>query len=90
MQGRKATLLKLTSTEIIDIKRQIHRRLGIPIRLQLIFHNGKLLTGKSKVDIEPFDNIHISIRGRGGMKKEGIYDYRFKESKESESNKQFK
>ncbi|XP_056016408.1 uncharacterized protein LOC125676565 isoform X2 [Ostrea edulis] len=70
MQGRKATFLKLTSTEIIDIKRQIHKSLRIPIRLQLIFHNGKLLTGKSKAKIEPFDNIHISIRGRGGMKRE--------------------
>ncbi len=53
---------------ICTLKDAIKTVEGIPRELQLLTHNGKLIKPSNVKNIQPGDNVHLIVRGRGGAK----------------------
>lgn len=55
------------STSLFELKEKIKKEMGIPTRLQLLLYNGKVLNQKCLLNFKPYENIHLLIKGKGGM-----------------------
>lgn len=54
-------------TSLFELQDKIKTEIGIPTRLQLLLYNGKLLNPNCLINFKPYENIHLLIKGKGGM-----------------------
>lgn len=54
-------------TTLFELQDKINTEMGIPARLQLLLYNGKVLNSKCLIGFKPYENIHLLIKGKGGM-----------------------
>lgn len=55
------------STSLFELKEKVKKEIGIPTRLQLLLYNGKVVNPKCLINLKPYENIHLLIKGKGGM-----------------------
>lgn len=60
------------STSLIDLKKKIKTKLGIPTDLQMLLHKGKVLNPRCPLRFTQYDTIHVLIKGKGGMQSSEI------------------
>lgn len=54
-------------TSLFELKEKVKKEIGIPTRLQLLLYNGKVVNQKCPINFKPYENIHLLIKGKGGM-----------------------
>ncbi|XP_062566125.1 sterile alpha motif domain-containing protein 9-like [Saccostrea cucullata] len=69
LYGEKNTVVNFEShsNSLLKLKEKVRSEFGIPIRLQLMLYKGKTVNQLSSINFEPFDNIHVLVKGKGGM-----------------------
>ncbi|XP_061184865.1 sterile alpha motif domain-containing protein 9-like [Saccostrea echinata] len=65
----KNTVVKFDShsNSLFELKEKIRSEFGIPSKLQLMLYKGKIVNQLSSIHFEPFDNIYVLVKGKGGM-----------------------
>lgn len=63
------------STSLIELKKKIKTKLGIPTDLQMLLHKGKVLNPRCPLRFTQYDTIHVLIKGKGGMQSSEIGKY---------------
>lgn len=56
-------------TSLLELNDKIKTEMGIPTKLQLLLYNGKVLNPKCLTSFKPYENIHLLIKGKGGMQR---------------------
>ncbi|XP_056005998.1 sterile alpha motif domain-containing protein 9-like isoform X2 [Ostrea edulis] len=67
---QKMTVMEIDSKQnsLFNLKEKIRTEFGIPAKLQLLMYKGKdMQRTASSINFQPYDNIFVSIKGRGGM-----------------------
>lgn len=52
---------------MFSLKEKIKAEIGIPPDLQLLLYRGKLLDQKCIINFNQYENIHLLVKGKGGM-----------------------
>ncbi|XP_056006003.1 uncharacterized protein LOC125660309 isoform X2 [Ostrea edulis] len=67
---QKMTVMEIDSKQnsLFNLKEKIRTEFGIPAKLKLLMYKGKdMQRTASSINFQPYDNIFVSIKGRGGM-----------------------
>jgi hypothetical protein len=63
-------IIYITNDSLRDIQKGILEKSRIPIDLQMIVYQGRILGHTSNVALQPYDFVQVLVRGKGGMQNE--------------------
>ena len=63
-------IIYITNNSLRDIQKGILQKSRIPIDLQMIVYQGRILGHTSSVALQPYDFVQVLVRGKGGMQNE--------------------